>query len=117
MIKVALTWGQNQQTGMCTQRRLRSAWADAQADLSLRWAHTHFVAFVMMRLMFISAAGGSDLCLSSWGLPEPVLTQYHSRGITHMFPWQAECLQMGNVLGEITVMILSFPTGRAGQTV
>ena len=25
-------------------------WADAQADLSLRWAHTHFVGFVMSRL-------------------------------------------------------------------
>ena len=24
-----------------------SDWADAQADLSLRWAHTHFVGFVM----------------------------------------------------------------------
>ena len=24
--------------------------ADAQADLSLRWAHTHFVGFVMSRL-------------------------------------------------------------------
>ena len=22
-------------------------WADAQTDLSLRWAHTHFVGFVM----------------------------------------------------------------------
>ena len=27
-----------------------SDWADAQADLSLRWAHTHFVRFVMSRL-------------------------------------------------------------------
>ena len=27
--------------------RLWSDWADAQADLSLRWAHTHFVRFVM----------------------------------------------------------------------
>ena len=26
-------------------------WADAQADLSLRWAHTHFVGFVMSRLI------------------------------------------------------------------
>ena len=26
-----------------------SDWADAQADLSLRWAHTHFVGFVMSR--------------------------------------------------------------------
>ena len=24
-----------------------SDWADAQADLSLRWAHSHFVGFVM----------------------------------------------------------------------
>ena len=52
---------------VCAQRRLRSVpkdarffhadsedsdqtWADAQADLSLCWAHTHFVGFVMMRL-------------------------------------------------------------------
>ena len=27
-----------------------SDWADAQADLSLRWAHTHFVGFVMSQL-------------------------------------------------------------------
>ena len=26
-------------------------WVDAQADLSLRWAHTHFVGFVMSRLI------------------------------------------------------------------
>ena len=33
------------------QRRLWSDWADAQADLSLRWAHNHFVGFVMRRLI------------------------------------------------------------------
>ena len=27
-----------------------SDWADAQADLSLRWAHTDFVGFVMLLL-------------------------------------------------------------------
>ena len=27
-----------------------SDWADAQADLSLHWAHSHFVGFVMWRL-------------------------------------------------------------------
>ena len=27
-----------------------SDWADAQADLSLHWAHSHFVGFVMSRL-------------------------------------------------------------------
>ena len=32
------------------QQRLWSDWADVQADLSLRWAHNHFVGFVMRRL-------------------------------------------------------------------
>ena len=32
-------------------RRLWTDWADTQADLSLRWAHTHFVGFVMSRLI------------------------------------------------------------------
>ena len=32
------------------QRRRLSDWANAQADLSLRWAHSHFVCFVMSRL-------------------------------------------------------------------
>ena len=45
----AASW-QNQQNGMCTQRRLRSAWASAQADLSRRWAHSHFIGFDMRRL-------------------------------------------------------------------
>ena len=35
----------------CGQRRLWSYWADAQADLSLRWVHSHFVGFVMRRLI------------------------------------------------------------------
>ena len=29
-----------------------SDWADAQADLGLRWAHSHFIGFVMSRLLF-----------------------------------------------------------------
>ena len=33
------------------QRRLWSDLADAQANLSLRWAHSHFVGFVMSRLI------------------------------------------------------------------
>ena len=36
---------------LSTQRRLWSDWVDAQADLSLRWAHRHFVGFVMSRLL------------------------------------------------------------------
>ena len=34
----AASW-QNQHNGMCTQRRLRSAWASAQSDQSLRCPH------------------------------------------------------------------------------
>ena len=36
---------------LSAQRRLWSDWADAQADLSLRWAHCHFVGFVMRRFI------------------------------------------------------------------
>ena len=35
---------------MSAQRRLGSDWADAQADLSLRLAHSHFVGFIISRL-------------------------------------------------------------------
>ena len=34
----AASW-QNQQNGMCAQRRLRSAWASAQSDQSLHYPH------------------------------------------------------------------------------
>ena len=37
---------------LSTQQRAWSDWAHAQADLSLRWAHSHFVGFVMRRLKF-----------------------------------------------------------------
>ena len=37
---------------LSAQRRLWSDWADAKADLSLRWAHSHFVGFVISRLMY-----------------------------------------------------------------
>ena len=36
--------------GIC---RVWSVFADAQDDLSLRWAHTHFVSFVMQQLSFV----------------------------------------------------------------
>ena len=35
------------------QWRLWSDWVDAQADRSLRWAHSHFVGFVMRWLNFL----------------------------------------------------------------
>ena len=36
----------------CEHRRFWSDWADAQANLSLRWAHTHFVGFIMSRPIY-----------------------------------------------------------------
>ena len=39
---------------LSAQRRLLSDWVDAQADLSLCWAHSHFVGFVMRRLICLS---------------------------------------------------------------
>ena len=55
---------------LSAQRRLWSDLADAQADLCLRWAHSHFVSFVMSRLIL-----NNDLKLSVWpkSLDTPVL--------------------------------------------
>ena len=39
---------------LSAQRRLWSDWVDAQVDLSLRWAHSHFVDFVVSRLKWYS---------------------------------------------------------------
>ena len=36
---------QGPKVSSCGQRRLSSDWADAQADLSLRWAHRSFCWF------------------------------------------------------------------------
>ena len=42
-------------TQLSAQRRPWSDWADAQAELCLRWAHSHFVAFIMLRLICFSS--------------------------------------------------------------
>ena len=39
---------------LSAQRRLWSDWVDAQADLSLCWAHSHIIGFVMRRLIYQS---------------------------------------------------------------
>ena len=41
---------------LSAQWRLWSDWVDAQADLSLPWAHTHFIGFVTRRLIFTAAS-------------------------------------------------------------
>ena len=44
-----------------------SDWVDAQADLILRWTHSHFVGFVMSRLIW------SESLLSKWSFKESSL--------------------------------------------
>ena len=51
---------------LSAQRRLWSDWADAQADLSLRWAHTHFVGFVMSWLISICLLYPVFCCCFYW---------------------------------------------------
>ena len=50
---------------LSAQRRLWSDWADAQADLSLRWAHTHFVGFVKRRFTLICLVEGDIMLVMS----------------------------------------------------
>ena len=48
---------------LSTRQRLWSDWPDAQADLSLCWAHTHFVGFV---LSWLNLKNTSNLGLNLW---------------------------------------------------
>ena len=82
--KIVTIWAtawQNQQNGMCAKRRLWSVWAslsawrkipienaaktlirlrvDDQADLSLHWAHSHFVGFIMKQLICLKVLNRS----------------------------------------------------------
>ncbi|XP_042229545.1 DNA polymerase theta-like isoform X2 [Homarus americanus] len=52
--------------------------------------------------------------LSSWGLPDAVLECYLKNGIKTMFPWQAECLSLPEVLDGRN-LVYSAPTS-AGKT-
>ena len=65
------SWGSS--VSSCGQRRLWSDWADAQADLSLRWAQSHFVGFVICSSFYVSSVPpsivitslGKELCWPS----------------------------------------------------
>ena len=48
----AASW-QNQQNGMCAQRRLRSVWASAQSDQSLHWPSLIRVFAVRMKKAWV----------------------------------------------------------------
>ena len=73
---------------LSAQRRLWSDWADAQADLSLRWAYSHLVGFVMSRLIYYHIAHGGyrshcsrvtdDWIMYFWGCYEGILDLFIS---------------------------------------
>ena len=46
---------------LSAQQRLWSDWADAMADMSFRWAHSHFVGFVMRQLNYSRATSWENL--------------------------------------------------------
>ena len=69
---------------LSAQRRLWSDWEDAQADLSLRWAHGHFVGFVMSRLkcnsddrLFLSKYAEHDLLITNTASVYQIATRHH----------------------------------------
>ena len=62
----AASW-QNQQNGMCAQRRLRSAWASAQSDQSLRcpgWSESSLGAKVIMLVLSWGGSYWLDISVS-----------------------------------------------------
>ena len=58
---------------LSAQRRVWSDWADAQADLSLRWAHTHFVGFVMSRLIYQNCSWTAKYIIRFFSIWQPSL--------------------------------------------
>ena len=66
---------------------------DAQADLSLRWAHSHFVCFVMSRLF----------CLQEFDLDATLITTVVKTGLRR----DSATVQALVILADRTVVELS----------
>ena len=74
--------------------RLWSDWADAQADLSLRWAHSHFVGFIMSQLIYYSqlrhaassyGPGHAKTCLMAYANNKGADQPAHPRSLISTF--------------------------------
>ena len=67
---------------LSAQQRLWSDWANAQADLSLHWAHSYFVGFCH------EVAHSCPVCvlsLYSWYLPPTFMYWAHKKKESHLF--------------------------------
>ena len=58
-----------------------SDWADAQADLTLRWAHSDFFCFVMLRLSF----NGSGFLNAYWAQVQRIIHSLLYTTFQHMY--------------------------------
>ena len=79
---------------LSAQRRLWSDWADAQADMSLPWAHTYFVGFVMSWLKY---------CLSKVNLNFQLLLKNLKTHRIHVQAYRYG-LKQANLISEIKWM-------------
>ena len=89
---------------LSAQRRLWSDWADAQADLSLRWAH--FVGFVMMRLKWVPSKSYLIKTINTVSILPLTIVQW-SRLICHIL----QCLPktFKTVLAELYACKINMP--------
>ena len=78
---------------LSAQWRLWSDWTDAQANLSLRWAHTHFVGFVMSRLILTLSHLVDLSILINWNSPFPILGVSGFLFISILFSNRNSCKQ------------------------
>ena len=83
--------------------------ADAQADLSLRWAHSHFVGFVMRQLKFVWVPFPFGVlgrmfefdCIGSWSLPFHLFLAHLSRRLTR---WAYSIPMLWRPLSSLSTM-------------
>ena len=111
---------------LSAQQRLWSDWVDAQADLCLRWVHSHIVGFVMSWLIYFCMAMWENFSYWLNVLVNNWCGQfYFERSLWPLYlnlhSQKFKCLERGLMLNKFsfsgTVMILSFRTDMPGQTV
>ena len=80
---------------LSAQRRPWSDWADAQADLSLRWAHSHIFGFVTRRLICRNRDEWLVCVLNSWSIHAILWADQRMFSYTlcllSVFVWQMTC--------------------------
>ena len=95
---------------LSAQWRLWSDWADAQADLSLRWVHSHFVGFVMSWLI----CSASLTLLHTWDISWDIYNCDTTEGLVMILAFSGVFLWVWHFLGLCECgfsMIVTLPLG------